>query len=275
MIHTEAPWEKEYEKMNEVLQEIQKYWNERIHDLEVVTHPAGTRGFFDDLDEYRFDKLRYLPAAVDFRGFKGRKLLEIGCGAGIDLVRFAEGGAEVCGVDLSETAIDLAGKNLELHGLQGDLRVMNGQALEFQENSFDVVYAHGVLQYTENPYEMVSESHRVLKPGGIFIAMVYNRRGWLNVMSRFFKVELEHEDAPVLEKYTIREIRKMLAPFSKVKIVPERFPVKSRMHKGLKGFLFNTFFVGLFNLIPRPLVRRTGWHLMAYAVKENTAATCG
>jgi hypothetical protein len=87
-------------------------------------------------------------------------------------------------------------------------------------------------------------------------------------MSRFFKVELEHEDAPVLEKYTIREFRNMLAPFSRVKIVPERFPVKSRLHKGVKGFLFNTFFVGGFNLIPRPLVRRTGWHLMAFAEKE-------
>jgi hypothetical protein len=97
--------------------------------------------------------------------------------------------------------------------------------------------------------------------------MVYNRRGWLNVMSRFFKVELEHEDAPVLNKYTIREFKDMLSSFSNIRIVPERFPVKSRLHKGLKGFLFNTFFVGIFNLIPRPLVRRTGWHIMAWATK--------
>jgi len=78
---------------------------------------------------------------------------------------------------------------------------------------------------------------------------------------------LEHEDAPVLKKYTVGEFKKMLAPFSQVRIVPERFPVKSRLHRGVKGFLFNTFFVGLFNLIPRPLVRNTGWHLMAFAVK--------
>lgn len=256
--------QKSYEKL---IAEIKKYWNERIHDLEIVKNPVGTKGFFRDLDEYRFDKLRYLPRVVDFSGYVDKKLLEIGCGAGIDMVRFARGGADVTGVDLSETAIRLAGQYFDHEGLKTKLRVMNGEALEFPDNQFDVVYAHGVLQYTASAQAMVNEAFRVLKPGGIFIAMVYNRKGWLNVMSRFFKVGLEHADAPVLNKYTITEFRDMLSGFSSVKIRPERFPVKSRLHKGIKGFFFNTFFVGGFNLIPRALTRKTGWHLMAWAVK--------
>ena len=250
-----------------LIDRIRTYWNERIHDLEIAKHPIGTEGFFHDLEEYRFDKLRYLPRVVDFTAFHGKEVLEIGCGIGIDLVRFAQGGAKVTGVDLSQTAIDLAKNNFKHHGLAGDLRIMDGEALEFPDNAFDIVYAHGVLQYTADARKMVNEAHRVLKPGGEFIGMVYNRRGWLNVMSRFFKVELEHEDAPVLNKYTIREFKDMLSSFSKIKVVPERFPVKSRLHKGLKGFLFNMFFVGIYNLIPRPLVRRTGWHIMAWATK--------
>ena len=253
--------------MEDKIPQIRDYWNERIHDLEIAQHTVGTKGFFKDLEEYRFDKLRYLPEVIDFSSYKGKRILEIGCGVGTDLVRFAQGGAEVIGVDLSKTAIELAKKNFEHHHLEGDLRIMNGEALEFSENSFDVIYAHGVLQYTANDNRMVSESYRVLKPGGEFIAMVYNRRGWLNVMSRFFNVKLEHEDAPVLRKYTVGEYRKMLSNFSEVKIIPERFPVKSRLHKGVKGFLFNTFFVGIFNSLPRSLVRRLGWHLMAWAVK--------
>lgn len=253
--------------MEDKISKIRDYWNERIHDLEIAQHNAGTKGFFNDLEEYRFDKLRYLPKVIDFSSYKGKHILEIGCGVGIDLVRFAQGGAEVIGVDLSKTAIELAKKNFEHHRLEGELCIMNGEALEFSDNSFDVVYAHGVLQYTADDNRMVSESYRVLKPGGEFIAMVYNRRGWLNVMSKFFNVELEHEDAPVLKKYTVGEYRKMLSNFSKVRIIPERFPVKSRLHKGVKGFLFNTFFVGVFNCIPRSLVRRLGWHLMAWAIK--------
>ena len=170
-------------------------------------------------------------------------------------------------MDLSQTAVDLAKKNFAYRGLKADLRVMDGEHLEFPDETFDVVYAHGVLQYTADAERMVGEAYRILKPGGEFIGMVYNRRGWLNVMSKFFKVELEHEDAPALKRYTIGEFKKLLSVFSRVRIVPERFPVKSRLHKGVKGFLYNTFFVGTFNLIPRSLVRRSGWHLMAFAIK--------
>jgi ubiquinone/menaquinone biosynthesis C-methylase UbiE len=251
----------------ELIVQIRNYWNERIHDLGISRHLVGTRGFFDDLMEYRFDKLRYLPGIVDFSGYEGKELLEIGCGVGIDLLKFAQGGAHVTGVDLSKTAVDLAKRNFELHGLEADFSVMNGEALEFPDNSFDAVYAHGVLQYTADAQKMIEEAHRILKPGGEFIGMVYNRRGWLNVMSKVFKVDLEHEDAPVLEKYTIREFKKMLSDFSIVRVIPERFPVKSRLQKGIKGFLFNFFFVGIFNAIPRHLVRRWGWHIMAFAVK--------
>jgi ubiquinone/menaquinone biosynthesis C-methylase UbiE len=249
------------------IEAIREYWNERIHDLAIAKHPVGTSEFFDELGEYRFDKLRYLQKVVNFNGYAGKTILEIGCGVGLDLALFAKGGAKVTGVDLSTTAINLAKQNFSQRNLPGEFKVMNGEALEFPDDSFDVVYVHGVLQYTDDAFKMASEALRVLKPGGQFIGMVYNRRGWLNVMSKFFKVELEHEDAPVLEKYTIGEFKKMLSGFSKVKIVPERFPVKSRLHHGVKGFLFNTVFVGCFNVIPRPLVRRSGWHLMAFAEK--------
>ena len=247
---------------------IQRYWNERIHDLEMTEHPIGSKEFFDDLDDYRFDKLHYLPRVVDFGGFRGKTLLEVGCGIGTDLVRFAGGGALVTGVDLSTTAIELAKQNFALHGVTAqELRVSNGEALPFPDNSFDVVYGHGVVQYTANARRLIAECHRVLKPGGEAIFMVYNRVSWLNAMSKLMKVQLEHEDAPVLKKYSIGEFRQLLAPFKDVRIVPERFPVKSRLHRGWKGVMFNTVFVGTFNALPKGVVRPLGWHLMGFGRK--------
>jgi len=248
---------------------IAAYWNERIHDLEMTAQPVGTLGFFDELDEYRFDKLRYLPVLVDFGGYADRRLLEVGCGIGTDLVRFARGGASVTGVDLAERSITLAQANLDLHNLGGraDLRVGNGEALPFDDGSFEVVYGHGVLQYTADARRMVEECRRVLEPGGEAIFMVYNRISWLSALSQVMGVGLEHADAPVLETYSIPEFRRMLDSFGKVRIVPERFPVHSRLHKGVKGALYNGLFVGTFNAIPRSLVRRFGWHLMAFCRK--------
>jgi SAM-dependent methyltransferase len=247
--------------------DVRDYWNRHIHDLEITAHPVGSPGFFADLDQYHFEKLHHLLKLVDFDGYRGRRVLEVGCGAGTDLARFAKGGAVVSGVDLSSSAIALARQNFAQQGLQADLREADGEHLPFADDAFDLVYAHGVVQYTSGPQALVDECRRVLRPGGDAIFQVYNRVSWLNALSKLMKVPLEHEDAPVLGKYSAAEFRALLKEFRDVRVVEERFPVKSRLHGGWKGLVFNTFFVGAFNALPRSLVRRFGWHLLAFCRK--------
>jgi ubiquinone/menaquinone biosynthesis C-methylase UbiE len=251
----------------DLISRIAAYWDEHIHDLAITSYPAGTREFFQQLDEYRYDKLNYLSRVVDFDGYKGKNLLEVGCGAGIDLVRFARGGANVTGIDLSKTAIDLACKNFEQSERNADLCMMNGECMQFADNTFDVVYAHGVLQYTADSAKMITEIHRVLRPGGEAIMMVYNKHSWLNLMRNVTNVPLEHEDAPVLKKFSVSELKQLLHPFQNYRIIPERFPVKTKLHSGWKAHLFNSVFVRLFNLMPKRWIRPFGWHLMAFAIK--------
>ena len=246
---------------------VRDYWNRHIHDLEITRHPVGSRGFFDDLDQYHFEKLHHLLRLVDFDGWSGRMVLDVGCGAGVDLARFARGGAIVTGVDIAPAAIALARANFDQQGLTGRFEVADAEQLPFSDNTFDFVYAHGVVQYTPHPRRLVEECRRVIKPGGLALFQVYNRVSWLNALSRLTSVGLEHEDAPVLLKFSIGELRRLVAGFREVRIVPERFPVKSRLHGGWKGVLFNTVFVGAFNALPRPLVRRFGWHLLAFCTK--------
>lgn len=254
--------------MNNTLTDlVRSYWNERIHDQEIARHPVGSEGFFRDLEEYRFKKLEYLPRVVDFSGYRDLKVLEIGCGIGLDLARFAAGGARVTGVDLAPNSIELARTLFAQRGITGEFHVMDGETLSLPDNNFDIVYAHGVIQYTANPPRMVAEMYRVLKPGGRAIAMLYNRVSWLNAMSKVMKVGLEHEDAPAFRTFSIGEAKALFSNFERVTIIPERFPVKTRLHHGWKAVLYNGIFVGLFNCLPKALVRRFGWHLMIFAGK--------
>ena len=253
--------------MAATIEDVRAYWNEQIHDAKITRQPPGTRAFFDDLDRYHFEKLHYLPRLVAFDGYRGRTVLDVGCGAGVDLARFARGGATVTGIDLAATAVDLARTNLAQQGLEGRFEVADGEHLPFPDKTFDLVYAHGVVQYTPDPAQLVRESHRVLRPGGEAIFQVYNRWSWLNALSKLMKVALEHEDAPVLKKFSVGEFRRLLAPFREVRIVPERFPVVSRLHGGWKGAVYNGLFVGTFNALPRGLVERFGWHLMGFCRK--------
>lgn len=249
------------------IDEVRSYWDRHIHDLDISQQPVGSRGFFADLDQYHFEKLHHLLRLVPFDGCRGQTVLEVGCGAGVDLARFAKGGAIVTGVDVAPSAIALARANFEQQGLRGELQVADGEHLPFADSQFDLVYAHGVVQYTANPQRLVDEVHRVLKPGGAAIFQVYNRVSWLNALSKMMKVGLEHEDAPVLLKYSIPEFKALVSGFREVRIVPERFPVRSRLHTGWKGTLFNGLFVRAFHMLPRALVRRFGWHLLAFCRK--------
>ncbi len=249
------------------IEDVRVYWNSHIHDLEISSQPPGSRGFFDDLEQYHFEKLHHLLRLVDFDGYGGRSVLDVGCGAGIDLARFARGGALATGVDLAPSAIELARTNFTQQTLPGRFEVANAEELPFPDNSFDLVFAHGVVQYTPDPQRLVNECRRVLRPGGEAIVQVYNRVSWLNALSKLMNVGLEHEAAPVLLKFSIPEFRRLLAGFREVRIVPERFPVKSRLHGGWKGAIYNGLFVGPFNALPRPIVRRFGWHLLAFCRK--------
>ena len=254
--------------MKSLTARVREYWNHRIHDLEMSDEPVGSLAFFDALDDYRFDKLRYLPGSVNFDGHRHRRVLEIGCGIGTDLVRFARGGARVVGIDLADRSVALARRNAELHGVAAEgLCVADGERLPFAAERFDLVYAHGVIQYTANPDHLVAETHRVLKPGGQAIFMVYNRHSWLSALSRLARVEPEHVDAPTFSMFASSEYRRLLSAFTAVRIVPERFPVRSRLHRGWKGMVYNRILVPTFTALPRILVRRFGWHLLALCRK--------
>ena len=244
--------------------DVRAYWDTHIHDLDITTHAPGSAGFFADLEQYHFEKLHHLPRLVPFERFRGRRVLEVGCGAGTDLIRFARNGANVAGVDLAPSSIALAATNFALENRAAQLAVADGQALPFRDGSFDLVYAHGVVQYTTDDRALVRECRRVLRPGGMAVFQVYNRISWLNALSKLTKVDLEHADAPVLKKYSIREFRGLLDGFARVRIIPERFPVRTRLHGGLKATLYNTLFVGVFNALPKSLTRRYGWHLLAF-----------
>ena len=111
---------------------------------------------------------------VDFSAYASKLLLDVGCGVGNDLAKFAQGGARAVGIDLAPHSIELAKSNFSQRKLQGEFHVMNGEAMQFPAQTFDVVFCHTVLQFTPHPERMISEIWRVLKPGGTAIVMAIN-----------------------------------------------------------------------------------------------------
>lgn len=154
---------------------VRAFWQAHPCGTKFTDAEIGTREFFASLEAHRYAKEWHIPAAADFAGARGLRVLEIGCGVGTDGAQFAEAGADYTGVDLTDAAIELARKRFELFGLKGHFEVADAENLDFPNDSFDVVYSHGVLHHTPDIEAAVREIHRVLKPGGRAIVMVYHR----------------------------------------------------------------------------------------------------
>lgn len=255
----------------EDLQEVQQYWNEYINDIEVAHHEIGSKEFFDELEKYRYQKLAYLPKIVEFSKYKGKKVLEIGCGAGIDSLQFARAGAELTAVDLTPNALKLAQRNLEVHGYTATFVNANAEAMDFPDNHFDVVYSNGVLHHTPRPQKAFDEVFRVLKPGGEAVILLYKKHSWMHLLTYIQGVYVEHEEkeAPVIYYYSCKEIRRMFSKFENIRLLIERFPHKTPKYSGMKALLYNNIMVPIFNILPKALIRPLGAHILIWAYKPQ------
>src|SRR5216683_5167428 len=134
----------------------------------------GTREFFDAVERHRYSEYApWMPEVMGFDDFAGARLLEVGCGMGTDLLQFARRGAKVTGVDLTPRSIEISRQHLAVYGEGGDFAISDGESLPFADESFDVVYSNGVLHHTPDTAAVVGEIHRVLRPGGRAIVMLY------------------------------------------------------------------------------------------------------
>lgn len=154
---------------------VRAFWQAHPCGTKFADTAPGTPRFFELVEEHRYRTEWHIPAAADFASTKGLRVLEIGCGLGTDGAQFAKAGADYTGVDLTDAAVDLARKRFELSGLQGTFRTADAEKLDFADNTFDLVYSHGVLHHTPDTASAVREVHRVLRPGGRAIVMLYHR----------------------------------------------------------------------------------------------------
>jgi 2-polyprenyl-6-hydroxyphenyl methylase/3-demethylubiquinone-9 3-methyltransferase len=106
---------------------------------------------------------------------RGLTALDIGCGGGLLAEEFARAGFRVTGVDPSEASLHVARAHARESGLEIDYRHASGEALPFPDGAFDIVYCCDVLEHVSDLDQVIAESARVLKPGGLYFYDTINR----------------------------------------------------------------------------------------------------
>jgi ubiquinone/menaquinone biosynthesis C-methylase UbiE len=157
---------------------VRAFWQEHPCGTKFADAEPGSRRFYELVEEHRYKKEWHIPAAARFAHSKNLRVLEVGCGLGTDGARFAKAGANYTGIDLTQAAVDLAKQRFDLFQLPGTFGIADAERLDFPDNSFDLVYSHGVLHHTPDTAAAVREIHRVLRPGGQAMVMLYHRNSY-------------------------------------------------------------------------------------------------
>jgi ubiquinone/menaquinone biosynthesis C-methylase UbiE len=209
---------------------VHDFWDEKACGEDLYLESLDAVGYSRQAD-VRYELEPYIPGFAGFDSAKGRRVLEIGVGLGADHQRFAEKGAELWGIDLTERAVSHTRRRLGLFGLHSNLAVGDAESLDFPDGFFDIVYSWGVIHHSPDTPKAVAEIHRVLKPGRTARVMVYHRRSMVGFMlwmryaflkGRPFKtldeVYSEHLESPGTKAYSRSEAKEMFASFRDVDV---------------------------------------------------------
>jgi SAM-dependent methyltransferase len=148
------------------IDDVRRYWETNpLYSYEV--DQPGTFEFFSKFDEIkRNDVERFALHFWDFNRFRGKSVLDVGCGPGWLTVQYARAGAKTSAIDLTKTAVELTHKHLQHYGLVADVQQGSAEDIPFEDNTFDLVISSGVLHHTPDTLRSFRECFRVLKPNG-------------------------------------------------------------------------------------------------------------
>ena len=268
------------------IQEVQDYWNSRPCNIRHSPREVGTREYFDEVEARKYFVEPHIPLFAEFERWKGKKILEIGCGIGTDTINFARHGALVTAVDVSSRSLDIARKRAEVFGLQDRIRFYCGSAEELSSfvpvSEYDLIYSFGVIHHTPHPEKVLEEIRSFVKPGSEIKIMVYHKYSWKVFWilikygwGKFWKLDelvARNSEAqtgcPITYTYSKKEFSRLLEKHGfhvKEIMIEHIFPFK------IPDYTQYTYIkVWYFRWMPRRLFRwlerHWGWHLCVTAV---------
>jgi ubiquinone/menaquinone biosynthesis C-methylase UbiE len=222
----------------ELKTEVKSYWNRQSCDTQHARSDQFTRDYFEQIEQWRYADQPFIHSFAQFTRYHGKRVLEVGFGAGTDFIQWLRAGAKVSGVDLTEEALANLTHRIGVYHLPEpeSLQVTDAESLPFPANTFDLGYSWGVLHHTPNTEKAIAELVRVIRPGGEIKIMLYNRRAlctfkhWVRFAllkgkpwKSFRWVLWHHMESIGTKGYTRAEIRKILTPLGLTEIQIETF----------------------------------------------------
>lgn len=265
----------------DLIERVQEYWDRRPCNIRHSTKPVGTREYFDEVEARKYFVEPHIPGFAQFERWKGKKVLEIGCGIGTDSVNFARQGAELTAVDLSEKSLEVSRKRFEVYGLKARFFYGNAERLSswLPVEPYDLIYSFGVIHHTTHPDRVFEEIKKYCRPGTEIRIMLYTKWSWkvLWIIFKYGKGAFWRVDelvrtyseaqtgCPVTYYYTFNDLHRLMKDYEIIEIRKDHiFPYKIDQY-----IKYEYQWVWYFRWLPKPLFhwleKHLGWHTLVVA----------
>jgi SAM-dependent methyltransferase len=251
------------------IEEVEAFWDRRPCNIRHSKLEVGSKEYFDEVQE----RLSFVyPAHSRFPQFErwaGKRVLEIGCGIGIDSVNFARAGADFTAIDLSGESLAIARKHFDVYGLKGHFHHYNAERLAdvVPTASFDLVYSFGVIHHTPNQRAIIEEVRKVIRPDGELRIMLYAKNSWKTIMieAGFDQPEAQ-SGCPIATVYSREMVDELLSGIFEVVSAEQTFIFPFVVEKYVRyEYEVQPWFRAMPPEMFAALERSLGWHYLIVA----------
>ena len=177
------------------LKQVEGFWDANICGKHFIDAQFASNEFFEEFSKFRYKKTHHLNKYISWEEARDKDVLEIGLGIGGDATRWAKHAKSFTGVDLTREAVKTTKIHFQREGLHGNIIQGNAEKLQLPDNTFDIVYSHGVLHHTPNMTVALKEVNRVLKDDWKLILMLYSKNSfnyWIRIQL-YFRIRMLFE----------------------------------------------------------------------------------
>lgn len=267
---------------------VKEFWDRRPCNVRHSTKTPGTREYFDEVEKRKYFVEPHIPEFAEFEKWRGKKVLEIGCGLGTESINFARHGAQVTAIELSSQSLELARKRFAVYGLDATLLQGNAEELDTllpEGERFDLIWSFGVIHHSPHPEKILEQCSRFLKDDGELRMMVYSKISYklfhfLRETGKWdFSAEgldaliSEYSEAqtgcPITHSYTLEDAKKLFSDFEIIDIKKTHiFPWNIQKYIGYE-YEKEACFQNTSDDFFRELESELGWHILIRARKQK------
>jgi ubiquinone/menaquinone biosynthesis C-methylase UbiE len=253
---------------------VKSFWDSRPCNIKHSNKEIGTKEYFDEVEKRKYFVEPHIPKFAQFEKWRGKKVLEIGCGIGTDATNFARSGAVYTGVELSSSSLELAKKRFEIYGLTGKFYEANAENLDLvlDDQQYDLIYSFGVLHHTPDIKKSFKQIVNFASEKTEIKIMLYAKNSWKQKM---IDVGLDQPEAkfgcPIANSYDREELEDIFAQcglrldgFQQDHI----FPYVVEDYKNY-NYTVQPWFKEMPKEMFRALETAFGWHALIQARKSN------